>query len=567
MTAAWTAAHPTERRIGIHSRSPESTSPKGEHTMKLLTASFCAATIAMTYSTHAATITVGPGGTASGYDHALIADAVGASFSGDVIKIDSGTYHETINPGGKNIELFAPGGLGSVILDGGGAQPLVICTSGESSATTFRNLVLQNGADGNGGAVQIGGSSPTFLGCLIQSNYATDNGGGVWMENSNTIFDNCRFLDNEAGTRGGSVYANASAPMFIDCRFEQSIAGSSAGPGGPADGGGACVESCQAVFQRCLFSDNTAASMGGGLAGNNTSVDLIECTFKANQSDHGGGFGLEQGRVHSSTSSFVDNRASTNGGGFWIGDKADGTLTHNVFRSNLANFGGALHSYVCSGTLDIDASDFEYNTAIDRGGAIYMQAHHRAVIIGSRFKKNHAMFGGAMGSESTKSIHVRNCEFDANAADDAGGALWITAGGCWAGGSIFENNQARNNGGAAGAAGGNIFLWRSEVRRNRVKGYGGGLYAVGSSQLIANYCKIHGNRAGVNGGGLHADSGANLMLRQTHVVSNLSAGSTSGALGVDPLATASLHSSTFQANAPTHVDGAWSDLGGNIFIP
>ena len=124
-----------------------------------------------------------------------------------------------------------------------------------------------------------------------------------------------------------------------------------------------------------------------------------------------------QGRVHSESSSFVDNRASSNGGGFWIGDKADGTLVRNIFKSNIANFGGALHTYVCSGMLIIDNSDFEYNTASDRGGALYMQLHHRASIVQSRFKKNRAMFGGALGSESSNSIHVRDCAFSANMSE------------------------------------------------------------------------------------------------------------------------------------------------------
>jgi hypothetical protein len=567
VTAAWTAAHPTNCRSGIPSRSPESINPKGEYTMKLHTASFCAASLAMTCSIHAATITVGPGGSGSGYDHALIADAVSASLSGDTIKIDAGTYYETIDTAGKAIELVAPGGLGSVIVDGGGAQPLVICTSGEGSATTFRDLVLQNGAHNNGGAIRIGGSSPSFVGCLIQDNHATDNGGGAWLDASNTIFEHCRFLNNHAGGQGGGVYAYGSAPVFLDCQFEQSTAGGGAGPGGPADGGGACMESCQALFERCLFGDNSAASMGGGLAGNYTAIALHECTFKANQADHGGGMGLEKGTVHSASSSFVDNQAATNGGGFWIGDQADGTLVHNHFRSNHANFGGALHAYVCSGMLQIDNCDFEYNNANDRGGALYMQRHDRAAIVKSRFKKNRAMFGGALGSESSSTIQVGDCAFDSNAADDAGGGIWLTDGRCWVGRSIFENNQARYNGGAAGAAGGDIFLWRSKVDRNRVKGFGGGLYAVDSSLLMANHCEIIRNRAGVNGGGLFADNGSTIRLRSTHVVANWSSGSSTGALGVHSLANASLFFSTFQANAPTHVDGAWTDLGGNVFIP
>ena len=535
--------------------------------MKLHTASFCAASLAMTCTIHAATITVGPGGTSSGYDHALIANAVGASSSGDTIKISPGTYYELIDTAGKGIELTAQSGLGSVIIDGGGTHPLVICTSGETSATVFQDLVLQNGADANGGAIRIGGSSPRFIGCLIQDNYATNNGGGVWMDGSNTVFEHCRFLNNEAGGQGGGAYANGSAPVFLDCQFEQSMAGGTAGPGGPGDGGGACVESCQARFERCLFGDNSAASMGGGLAGNNTVVDLAECTFKANQADHGAGVGLEQGRIHSEKCTFIDNQTATNGGGFWIGDQADGTLVGNLFASNVANFGGAVHTYVCSGTLLVDDCDFEDNIAHERGGAFHMQKHHRAIIVNSRLKKNRALFGGALSSESASAIQIRNCAFSSNSADDAGGGIWLTAGRCWIGRSVFEHNQARYNGGAAGAAGGDLFFWRSDVKRNRVKGFGGGLYAVGTSQVHANYSKIHGNTSGVNGGGLFADNGSTLTLRHTDVVANRSAGTTTGALGVHGLASASLHNSTFQANAPTHVDGIWADLGGNVFIP
>ena len=123
------------------------------------------------------------------------------------------------------------------------------------------------------------------------------------------------------------------------------------------------------------------------------------------------GVGLEQGRIHSEKCTFIDNQTATNGGGFWIGDQADGTLVGNLFASNVANFGGAVHTYVCSGTLLVDDCDFEDNIAHERGGAFHMQKHHRAIIVNSRLKKNRALFGGALSSESASAIQIRNCAF------------------------------------------------------------------------------------------------------------------------------------------------------------
>ena len=114
------------------------------------------------------------------------------------------------------------------------------------------------------------------------------------------------------------------------------------------------------------------------------------------------------------------------------------------------------------------------------------------------------------------------CAFSSNSADDAGGGIGSRPDG--AGRPIGLRTQP----GPLQQWGSRCRWWRLllafRCEAHRVKGFGGGLYAVGTSQVHANYSKIHGNTSGVNGGGLFADNGSTLTLQHTDVVANWSAG-------------------------------------------
>ena len=102
--------------------------------------------IALVFSSVAAsaeTITV----CASGCDYTSINAAIGAASDGDVIQLAAETYFEgeKIDTLGKAITLrgvLDKAGEPASVLDGAGAHRVLICESGETSATVFENLAV-----------------------------------------------------------------------------------------------------------------------------------------------------------------------------------------------------------------------------------------------------------------------------------------------------------------------------------------------------------------------------------------------------------------------------------------
>ena len=108
---------------------------------------------------------------------------------GDVIQLAAGTYvlPGTIATRGKAITLrgvLDKAGEPASVLDGAGTHRVLICQSGETSATVFENLVIRNGAatgsspaNRGGGMYNEDSSSPTLINCAFTSNSASDGGG------------------------------------------------------------------------------------------------------------------------------------------------------------------------------------------------------------------------------------------------------------------------------------------------------------------------------------------------------------------------------------------------------
>ena len=127
---------------------------------------------AFTTTATAETITV----CANGCDYTSINDAIDASSNGDVIQLAAETYFEgsQIDPDGKAITLrgvLNKAGEPASVLDGAEEHRVLRCNSDETDATSFENLVIQNGSDSDrGGGMNNFQSSPAQLNCRIKGN-------------------------------------------------------------------------------------------------------------------------------------------------------------------------------------------------------------------------------------------------------------------------------------------------------------------------------------------------------------------------------------------------------------
>ena len=220
---------------------------------------------------------------ASGCHYTSINAAIGAASDGDVIQLAAETYFEggQIDTLGKAVTLrgsLDEAGEPASVLDGAGKHRVLVCQGGETSATVFQNLMIQNGyIAGDGGGMYNHASSPTLDDCTFADNSA-DRGGGMYNDSSSPTMASCVFTGNSA-TRGGGMFDLESTPDLFDCTFT----------GNAASGyGGAMYGSfSNPVLTGCTLMANSA-SVGGALYNEFSGPALDDCALELNSADFGG---------------------------------------------------------------------------------------------------------------------------------------------------------------------------------------------------------------------------------------------------------------------------------------
>jgi len=209
----------------------------------------------------------------------------------------------------------------------------------------------------------------------------------------------------------------------------------------------------------------------------------------ANAGPHWSGGGLvtkvpaypdPKGNPTVSNCTFVDNSATSGGGGMWRYDDAGriAKIQNCTFSNNYAKAsGGAISAEL----LELVNCVFSGNSAKNRGGALDVK--NMPLIDNCTFSNNSADEAGGMYVYGDYSQIITNCTFSNNSANSAslgyGGGLWIF-------GDVSTT------------------VINCKFLNNYAKLRGGGIYIqnfIGSSEEITN-CLFSGNSAGIDGGGL-----------------------------------------------------------------
>jgi hypothetical protein len=129
---------------------------------------------------------------------------------------------------------------------------------------------------------------------------------------------------------------------------------------------------------------------------------------------------------------------------------------------------------------------------------------------------------------------------------------------------VFRDNTSTNAGGAVSALDSNVTIFDSEFRNNTAV-RGGAIHSeVDLTNALVQVvgCFITENTASTDGGAI--SNAGNIRVRECVIVAN-AANAAGGGLWTQPGSISELLGVQFCRNTPENVDGAFVDLGGNIF--
>lgn len=389
-----------------------------------------------------------------------------------------------------------------------------VVTASFTDATAVLDGVTISGGNANafGGGMFNQGGTPTISNCEFRRNRAASQGGGMFnVDGGDATLLSCTFIGNRAPDAGGAMYNSQSAPTLLSCVFTANSA--------VVYGGAVCNrDGSNARFERCRFTQNTAAEVDGGVGGGGAMVNarsnptLIGCTFTSNQAPFGKGGAL------------------VNQPGFdpTLGGSLP-TIERCRFENNVALYGGGMYD---SGSAPIvTETRFTGNIArVSGGGVFIIRAGPRRMPTVPLFTKctftsnstekpftAGETFSGGGGVYNTGSSlrglgpRFVDCEFVKNASAHLGGGLLGSGGdnidllNC-----LIRNNTARSGGGMANYHGvptltGTVFTG------NVGMGDAGAIFSAGITALTLINCTISGNHGQSTGGLFHVGGTATLV--------------------------------------------------------
>jgi predicted outer membrane repeat protein len=402
-------------------------------------------------------------------------------------------------------------GSGIGIFNGGDAEFV--------DGTISKNTPTANAESYGGGLLVYSGAKGTFTGVTFTENEA-DYGAGVmaWPQAILLTFDSCMFTKNVAKVNGGAI--NAKTASTIVTSAQTTLAG------------------------------NVAQNLGGAIhAEPSASVTVSsETTVYKNTAKNGGGVSCVGADITiNSASKFVENVASSYGGGVYLESSCKTTVTAAVFSGNTAGGsnetvcprvrgagGGAFAvvgvydvSSVSQGATNLEISQntvMTKNAAID-GGAIFVLSSSDAATTSSTSGSTPSVSlysEGAIVTVREGATLLENTAFGCHGPGEkrgAGGGIYASVGIVTAKDAIFSKNVAATHGGGIRAVDNvaSLKLDATTMAENVASdGFGGAIASSAIAFRVENGSVMSKNEA-TNGGAISIappseESGANSAL-------------------------------------------------------
>lgn len=362
------------------------------------------------------------------------------------------------------------------------------------------------------------------------------------------VLKNINFVNGNTSGSGGAIFAQNSGIRLINCTFTNNkISGTT--------GGAVYISSNNTIIKNCLFENNQATSSGGALRINGDKSIIENNIFSYNKATEklGGAINILGHQNTLVNNSFSNNIAGRDGGaidieGTKVNEKTEyTTINRNIFKNNIAPFGGAI-------SLNSKHSILTDNQFINNT-AIY-----------SADEKANCGLGGAVrinGYTNTNENSIKNNNFINNTAYRAGGAIYIEDSGTTISRNNFNNNQADNGaGGSLNLKGDNANIVNNTIIKTYSKNSGGAIYIEGKNTTISKNNIINA-KTDASGGALFI-SGANAILNE-NVLNKNSAGTLGGAIFIKSL-NGIISNNTIDSNTAKTSGGALYSEGTGLNI-
>ena len=212
------------------------------------------------------------------------------------------------------------------------------------------------------GVTITGGNSSAGAGLLA-------NGSGLSEAIPYITLTGCAFIDNASNSSGGGAYVGGvSEVSVVDCAFKNNSA---------RFGGGICVYSANASFDRCNISLNESTGVGAGLAAQRCSLTMSDSSITGNSTDGNGG-GLHFDTVSLGTTITIMNclikgniAGNIGGGAYVVGNMDSSVVFYDCeISANSAERGGGLTSWGIGVATELVNCTIAGNSASLYGGVI-----------------------------------------------------------------------------------------------------------------------------------------------------------------------------------------------------
>jgi hypothetical protein len=219
--------------------------------------------------------------------------AINASIDGDIIVVAAGTY---TNEGVYEQDVYLGIDFSNAWFTGRTRAITVRSTDPNNPAVVAATIIDCQGDYYNNRRGfyfhSKEGPGSVLAGFTITNGYH-DKGGGIYCLDASPTISECIISNNIADTYGGGgIHIESSnptnyksSPIIKNCVFSQNA---DTGNGG----GGLCIKQSSPTSVNCVFVENYASSWGGGVYNDDSFTKLINCTFSGNSTTASSGGGL-----------------------------------------------------------------------------------------------------------------------------------------------------------------------------------------------------------------------------------------------------------------------------------